>query len=152
SYFKIGWRNLLKNKVYSAINIGGLALGLTVAGLISLWVYDELSFNTYHKNYPRIVQIMKGGMYQGRYYTGQRHLPYPLIAELQSVYGSNFKHIVPFRGEDNVLTIDDKVIGAVGANVGPEAPAMWSFEMIEGNRDGLKEMHSIMLSRSAAEA
>src|SRR5688572_15242389 len=41
SYFKIGWRNLLKNKGYSFINIGGLALGMTVAVLIGLWMHDE---------------------------------------------------------------------------------------------------------------
>jgi len=45
SYFKVGWRNLVKNTGYSIINIGGLALGMGVAMVIALWVYDELSFN-----------------------------------------------------------------------------------------------------------
>src|ERR1041385_7027178 len=45
SYFKIGWRNLLRNKGYSFINIGGLALGMAVSILIGLWVYDEISFD-----------------------------------------------------------------------------------------------------------
>ena len=57
SYFKIGWRNLVRDKGYSLINVGGLALGMTVAILIGLWVYDELSFNQYHKNYDRIAQV-----------------------------------------------------------------------------------------------
>lgn len=51
SYFKIGWRNLVKNKGYSLINIGGLAMGMAVAMLIGLWIHDELEFNKYHKNY-----------------------------------------------------------------------------------------------------
>ena len=51
SYFKIGWRNLLKNKGYSFINIGGLAMGMSVALLIGLWVYDELSFDKQNPNY-----------------------------------------------------------------------------------------------------
>src|SRR5260370_8900382 len=55
SYFKIGWRNILRNKGYSFINIGGLAIGMSVAILIGLWVYDELSFDKYHSNYDRIV-------------------------------------------------------------------------------------------------
>ena len=58
SYFKIGWRNLAKNKGYSFINIGGLAMGMAVAMFISLWIYDELSFNTYHRNYNRIARVM----------------------------------------------------------------------------------------------
>ena len=44
NYFKIGWRNLVHTKGYSLINIGGLALGMTVAMFIGLWIY-ELSFN-----------------------------------------------------------------------------------------------------------
>ena len=43
NYFKIAFRNLVNNKVYSAINIGGLAVGMAVAILIGLWVYDELT-------------------------------------------------------------------------------------------------------------
>src|SRR5678815_2559954 len=61
SYFKIGWRNVFKEKGYSLINIGGLAAGMAVAVLIGLWIYDELSFNKYHKNYDSIAQAWAGG-------------------------------------------------------------------------------------------
>ena len=54
---KIAIRNLSKNKTSSLINIGGLTIGIVVALLIGLWVYDELSFNKNHKNYDRIGQI-----------------------------------------------------------------------------------------------
>jgi hypothetical protein len=57
SYFKIGWRNLLSNKSYSLINISGLALGMAVAILIGVWVFDELSFNKSFRNYNRIYSI-----------------------------------------------------------------------------------------------
>ncbi len=50
SYFKLAWRHLFKHEGYSFINVSGLALGMTVALLIGLWVYDELSFNTHHEN------------------------------------------------------------------------------------------------------
>ncbi|HMH34733.1 MAG TPA: ABC transporter permease [Puia sp.] len=65
NYFKIAWRNLLRNKISSFINIGGLAMGMSVAILIGLWIYDELSFNKYHQNYDHITQVMtrqKAGM------------------------------------------------------------------------------------------
>ena len=62
SYFKIGMRNLLRSKGYSIINIAGLSIGMCVAILIGLWVYDELSFDRYHKNYDRIGQLMKSGV------------------------------------------------------------------------------------------
>ncbi|WP_240768710.1 ABC transporter permease [Olivibacter sp. XZL3] len=59
NYLKTTWRNLVKSKGYSAINIGGLAVGMAVVILIGLWVYDELTYNSYHKNYDRIAQVMQ---------------------------------------------------------------------------------------------
>ena len=153
SYFKIGWRNLLKNKGYSVINIGGLALGLSVAGLIALWVYDEWSFNQYHHNYSHITQIMKGSTFEGKYWEGQDYLPYPLIPELNASYGANFKHIVPSNGtSDYILSTEEKVILATGSYVGAGAPEMFSFEMIYGDWSGLKQQESILLSKSTAYA
>ncbi len=61
NYFTIAWRNLLRTKGYSFINIGGLALGMSVALIIGLWVNDEISFNKYHDNYGQIAQVMKAG-------------------------------------------------------------------------------------------
>ena len=43
NYLKVVFRNLVRNKVYSFVNIGGLAVGMAVAMLIGLWIYDELS-------------------------------------------------------------------------------------------------------------
>lgn len=45
NYLKTGWRNTLRNKLYSLVNISGLAIGLSVAILIGIWVWDELSFD-----------------------------------------------------------------------------------------------------------
>ena len=61
NYLKIAWRNLKRNKGYSAITIGGLALGMAVVIMIGLWVIDEFTFNTYHKNHDRIAQIYNRG-------------------------------------------------------------------------------------------
>ena len=44
NYFKIAWRNLVKSKVYSLINILGLATGMAVAMLIALWIWDEVTY------------------------------------------------------------------------------------------------------------
>ncbi|MBB3840284.1 putative ABC transport system permease protein [Runella defluvii] len=57
NYLKIAWRNLLKNKLYSIINIFGLAIGLTCFLLISLYVVDELSYDRYLKDAARIYRI-----------------------------------------------------------------------------------------------
>jgi putative ABC transport system permease protein len=153
SYFKIGWRNLLKNKGYALINIGGLAIGMAVAMVIGLWVYDELSFNKYHHNYDRIVQIMKGGTFEGKHYVGQDYLPYPLIDELATTYKSNFKHVIPIQsGYEYILSVNDKRITKTGMFAGESAPEMFTLKMIHGTRAGLSELRSIMLSESTARA
>jgi putative ABC transport system permease protein len=57
NYLKIAWRNLLRNKLYSFINIAGLAIGMTCCILIFLYVKYELSYDTYNKKSDRIYRI-----------------------------------------------------------------------------------------------
>jgi putative ABC transport system permease protein len=59
NYFKTAWRNLIRNRASSVINIGGLAIGMAVAIQIGLWIYDELSFNKNFSNYPHIVKVVQ---------------------------------------------------------------------------------------------
>src|SRR5688500_16429968 len=59
SYFKIGWRNLLKNKGFSAINIGGLAIGMSFAMITGLWIQRELSYDSFHTNGNHIAIVLK---------------------------------------------------------------------------------------------
>src|SRR6187431_874004 len=153
NYFTIAWRNLVKTKGYSFINIGGLALGMSVALIIGLWVNDELSFNKYHDNYDQIAQVMKAGTFQGKHYSGQDYLQFPMLHELQTTYGSNFKYVVPRQGKyDAILSIDDKKISKTGTNIGEDGPEMFTWKMIYGSRSGLKDPQSMMISESTADA
>ena len=77
NYLKVAWRNLIKNKGYSAINIGGLAVGMAVAMLIGLWINDELSFDKYHKNYNKVAQVMQHQTFNGKKGT-ESSIPIPL--------------------------------------------------------------------------
>lgn len=77
NYLKIAFRNLTRNKVYSFINIAGLAVGMAVAMLIGLWIWDELSFNTYHQNYNKIGRAMKMETQNGTVSTMQA-MPMPM--------------------------------------------------------------------------
>ncbi len=153
NYFTIAWRNLVKTGGYSIINIGGLALGMAVAMIIGLWVNDELTFNRYHGNYDHIAQVMKSGTFQGKHYMGQDYLQYPMLHELQTTYGANFKYVVPRQGTfESILSIDDKKISKTGTNIGEDAPEMFTWKMLYGTRTGLKDIESIMISESTADA
>src|SRR5476651_2621014 len=92
NYLKIAWRNLIKNRASSFINIGGLAVGMAVAMLIGLWIWDELRFDKYHKNYHRIAIVTQNETNNGTINTSAV-IPLPLNAELRKSYGSDFKHI-----------------------------------------------------------
>ncbi len=152
NYLKIAFRNLWRSKGYSAINIGGLAVGMAVAILIGLWVYDELSFDKYHKNYDRIAQVMQHANFNGKVET-QVSMPAVMGTELRSKYGSNFKYVVQSSWTgSHLLTVGDKNISKTGNYFEPEAPEMLTLKMLKGSRAGLKDPYSIMLSASAAES
>src|SRR5450432_3309436 len=152
NYFKIAWRNLGKSKVSSFINIGGLAVGMAVALLIGLWVYDELSFDKYHSNYDYIAQVMQHQTFNGKI-GSQEAIPYPLGDELRNKYGSNFKYVVMASWVgDHILSIGDKKLSQKGIYMEPDAPRMFTLKMLKGNYDGLKEMNSVLISASNAKA
>jgi hypothetical protein len=151
NYFKTAWRNLSRNKVSSFINIGGLTVGIAVALLIGLWIYDELSFNKYHKNYERIAQIMVRGndAREGAFINNS--LQYPLAAELQTTYKNNFKRIVRASWvQEYILSAGEKKLSSTGQFMDEDAPAMFALRMLKGNWNGLKDPHSIMLSATTA--
>jgi putative ABC transport system permease protein len=151
NYFKIGWRNLLKNKGYSIINIGGLAIGMAVAMLIGLWIYDELSFNKYHKNYSTIVQVYRTQTWKNQIDCNTAHVT-GLGTLLRNEYGSHFENVVMVRAriEQRTIAVGEKKFTQNGYFMQPEGGGMFSLKMKHGNRDGLKDMKSILLSESLA--
>ncbi|GAA4795163.1 ABC transporter permease [Olivibacter ginsenosidimutans] len=152
NYFKTTWRNLVKSKGYSAINIGGLTVGMAVAMLIGLWVYDELTFNTYHKNYDRIAQVMQHANFNGKIVT-QNANPALMGPELRAKYGNDFKYVVQASWQYSpLLAVGDKRITQGGIYFEEDAPEMLSLHMLKGTRAGLHDPHAILLSASVAEA
>ncbi len=152
NYFMISWRNLARSKGYSAINIGGLAVGMAVAMLIGLWMYDELTFDTYHKNYDRIAQVMQHANFNG---TIQSQVSNPGVMgpEIRARHGSDFKYVVQSSWlETQTLSVGDKHFTKKGHFFEPDAPDMLSLNMLKGNRSGLKDPYSILLSASTAKA
>jgi putative ABC transport system permease protein len=151
NYFKTAWRALLKDKMHSFINIIGLSLGMAVAILIGLWMYDELSFNKDFKNYDHIAQVIQNVTNNGEVQTWW-DVPYPLSNELRTNYGSDFKHIVMATTGDHIITVDDKKLNDRGGFFEKEMPDMFSLDMIKGSRNALNDPSSVLISASAAKA
>jgi putative ABC transport system permease protein len=152
SYFKVGLRNLFNNKGYSLINIGGLSVGMAIVILISLWVYDELSFDKNHENYDHIVQVMQHQTFDGKT-TSQMNIPMPLGPALYNEYGDNFKNLsMATWTNEHILTVGEKSINQWGNFAEPGFPELLSLTLLQGDRKALKDPSSLLLSESAAKA
>ncbi|PWT70665.1 MAG: ABC transporter permease [Bacteroidetes bacterium] len=149
NYFKVAWRNLLKNKVYSFINIAGLASGMAVAMIIGLWIYDEVSTNKHFKNYDTVYQVMMNQTFDG-VRGSQEALPYPLGQELKTKY-SDFKAVAMCDwGQRHSLVYKDKKINKAGHFLGEEGVKMFSMNILAGDQNPLHEPYSIVLTEETS--
>ncbi len=150
NFFKAAWRNLVKDKTHSFINLAGLSTGMAIALLIGLWIYDELSFDKNIKNYDRIARVIQNVTNNGEVQTWWT-VPYPLANELRNNYGSDFKHLaMAANWGDHNITIGDKKIKSTGGYFEKEATAMFTPDMLHGKPD--IDISSVLLSASAAKA
>lgn len=151
NYFKIAWRNLIKNKVSSLINIGGLTVGMAVVMLISLWIWDELSYDKYHLNYDSIGQVMTTQTSNSQTVTFGSTVV-PLGNELRTKYGNSFKLTALTSGGTHVLAVGETKIAQQGMWAEPELPAMLSLIMVKGSYGTFKDPASMLLSAATANA
>ena len=152
NYLKIAWRNIIKNKVYTFINIAGLSVGMVVAILTGLWTWDELSFNKYHQHYTDIAQVMQHQSFNGTAKTGKA-IPLPLEEEMRKNYGNDFKHIVMASWTwKHMLNFNNKKLMQTGTYMQAGAPDMLSLKMLKGTYSNFGNPSSILLSASAAKA
>lgn len=151
NYFKIAFRNLIKNKGYTFINIAGLATGMAVALLIGLWIWDELTFNRYHKNYDRIAQVWQNNLYNG-VKQSQVSNPAVMAEEIRNNFGSDFKYVIQSSWNfGRILTVGEKKFNQAGMYWEPEVIDMFSINLLKGDpEEALKDPYSIMLSESVA--
>jgi len=127
-------------------------MGMAVAMLIGLWIWDELQFEKYHKNYDRIAQVMQSETFNGKVSTGPGNV-LPLAAELRRSYGADFKYVVLSSWNMNSLVAyGEKRINTQGSYMEADAPEMLTLKMLAGSRKGLALSSSVLLSQSTAKA
>lgn len=152
NYIKIAWRNLSKNKGFSAINIGGLALGMAVVIMIGLWVIDEFTYNKYHKNHDTIAQIYNRSKNLNTGEIGSfPSTLYVMGSVIKENYTDYFKHVVRATWVGNyVLTNAGENYTQTGQFIESEALDMLSLNMVQGSNSSLDELNSVVVSESAA--
>ncbi|SDZ82608.1 ABC-type antimicrobial peptide transport system, permease component [Arachidicoccus rhizosphaerae] len=151
-YLRISWRNLLRNRSFTFINIGGLAIGMTVALLIGLWIFSEYQFDKEFKNYDSIVQVMRQDTIEGNIEVSSA-IPIPLVKLLKNKYNQYFKHIIiGSLDEDHILSYHNKPLAISGMYMDEGVEDMLSLKMIYGNYDNFSDPESILISQSASKA
>ncbi len=151
NYLKLAWRNLLKSKGFSFINISGLAIGMAVAMMIGLWIYDELTFNHFHKNHDRLAQLWIHQQFNENIGSGQA-MSIPVANALRTDFSADFKNVsLGSWNFEHLLTYGDKKILNEGMYAEPMLPGMLMLDMKTGSlENALKDPGAILLSETLA--
>ena len=152
NYFKIAWRNLLRNRSLSFINIFGLAIGMAFAMLIGMWIQYETSFDTFHKNIDRIALVQKHTLFNNNRNT-QEATPLPLYYELASNYPEVERVTRVSWNDYHSLVVNNNKFNKRGRHVDADFLEMFSFPLVKGNlKTALKHPNSLVLTESLATA
>lgn len=152
NFFKVAWRNMLRAKGFTLINITGLIVGMASAILILLWIQNEVSYDTFHEKKDRIYEAWNRASFSGELNcwnttpkvlarTLERDLP-EVEAAVRVDWNSNF-----------LFSIGDKRITKQGTIVDSNFLQVFSFPLIKGDASSvLHDMHSIVITESLAES
>ncbi|HVW14075.1 MAG TPA: ABC transporter permease [Mucilaginibacter sp.] len=155
NYLKIAWRNTLHNKVYSALNIVGLAAGMAVALLIGLWVYDQCSYDRFLPNYQQAYQVEMNLTSQHSGTTTQAAIALPLIKVLREEI-PGIKYVAESYDNLNAkhgVMAGDKKLYLSGGAVGMDFFKIFQYPFAKGNANSaLKDINSMVLTESVAKA
>ena len=149
NYLKQTWRSLVKNKTYSILNIVGLSAGLICFAFIAVWVYDELSFDKFNKNYDRIVRVTgitktETGISESAVSSA------PMAKALKDDY-AEVENTVRFDMRGEIIRLKDKQILEDAILVtDPSFFDVFSFHLTRGDVSTvLSEPYSVVLTKSA---
>ncbi|MFC5410145.1 ABC transporter permease [Larkinella bovis] len=151
NYGTVAWRNLIRNKLFSAINVLGLALGMTASLLIFLWIRDELSIGRQYAHSAQLYRIMEREYTDGKV-VADDDTPGLLADELKK----EFPEVVYAAGfsweEGHVLTVGDKAIRQTGCFAGADWFNMYSIPLLAGTPAmALQSPNGVAISRKLAE-
>ena len=150
SYVRIALRNFLRHRLYSAINVGGLAVGLACTILIILFVHNELSYDRFHKNAGSIFRVLT----ESKVPTGppdvDAYTPMPLVPALRTEY-PEVLHAARFNSGGTIISAGDRSFDEEVMYTDPDAFSMFDIEFTRGNpATALKDPSEIVLTEPMA--
>lgn len=151
NYLKIGWRNLIKSRVFSFINIFGLSLGLTCSIFIALWVKDEYGIDAFHENDDRIF-IVTSCEYSGGEITFGGYDTPGLLGDELKVSIPEVEYSCGYSWTSHhTFAVDDKILKSAGNFAGEDFFKIFSYPLLIGTKEtALSSPESISISRKLA--
>ncbi|MES2807794.1 MAG: ABC transporter permease, partial [Bacteroidota bacterium] len=152
NFFKIAYRNLLRSKGFSVINITGLAIGMAAAILIILWIQSEVDFDSFHTNKGRIYRVWNRVKQEGQLRSWNSTSEQTGAAAKKDI--PEVELAVKARNCGNLLlTTGEKKIQKVGMLADTGFFQMFTFRMLKGDPlTALNDKTSIVLTESTAKA
>ncbi len=149
-------RSITKNRGFSFLNIAGLALGISCALLILLWVQDERRVDQFHTNGDELYQVYQRNYYDGKVagaYQTQGLLAQELAKGIPEIeYASGMEYVAP-PGTSSTFSLGDKINKMMGFFVGADFLSMFSYPVLHGDvQSALTEPNAIAISRKMAES
>ncbi len=152
NYIKIAWRNIVKSKTFSFINVLGLALGMTCSLLILLWVQDERSIDQFHANGSRIYQVLENQQWTGNKISTTASTPGPIAAALVAEVPEVERSVKITWEEEHLLTVGNKAYKEKGRFASPDLFRIFSFPLVHGNQQtAITGPTSIVISEKVAQ-
>ena len=149
NYLKTAWRNLVRNKTFSLLNIVGLAVGIACASLIFLWIEYHLTYNHSIPDYNNIYEIQNNQTY------GSNMVTFPVTSVLvKDALQQEFPGIVNvsrYGDADGIVSSGDKRLSQAGAYVDSAFLKMFGLSLVEGNVNNvLNDISQIAISQKLA--
>lgn len=155
NYVKIAWRNTLRNKVYSALNIVGLAAGMAVTLLIGLWVFNQYSYDRFLPDYDQVYQVEMNftDPHEGEHTQGAVAIPLADVLR-KSVPGIQFVAETDWVGyQSHDLLVGNKKFILSGGAVVPDFLKIFQYPLVKGNANNVfTDTYSIVINESTATA
>jgi putative ABC transport system permease protein len=153
NYFKIGFRNLLKNRLFTLINISGMAIGIGSFLIIALFVYDELIFDKHVEDVSLKYRVYAEHFNEEGFQRKVSMIPPPIGPTMEAEY-PEVDYYARFMNFNNPVLFEvgeKKLSEAKGGYADPTILKMFSLKLIEGEVDNaLKEPNTVAISQSLA--
>ncbi len=151
NYLKTTFRNLWKNKTYSFLNIFGLAIGIACAGLIFLWVEDEVNFDKFNAKKDRLYFVKVNQKYDAYVFT-HGSTPGVLAPAMQAEMPGVANTCRVTEGTPSLLfSIGDKSVYATGKFVEPSLFSMFTLPFVQGDaKNAFSQLYSLVITEKTA--